>query len=143
MSQEEKRIVQLISWTAQSLLSWLGVGLGSSIGIIELLPVIREIKLFTFILFEILIIFTWYSVIRIFDFLTTIIICNNRLIELGWQIPKPRGMVSNKANRLIVAFTNNMAVVEIVFFICIFILANLVVYENSNLSDILRNTVFN
>jgi ABC-type multidrug transport system permease subunit len=121
-------IVQLITWSQNSLLAWLGILIATSIGIIEILPQIKKIKSLKIILYEILAIIMLGSFQKIIDHMNQIYQLKESL-SIEWKILEPpKGFLTQILDKFLVIIINN-SYIEILLLIIIWIVCQKLLWE--------------
>jgi len=131
--EEENRLIEKIGWTQQSLLVWVGVGLASIVGIVEILPSLRNLEnllSLNTILYGLLVLFVLLSLDKIFDHQDLLVRYRGELRKKGWDFPKrPERFFSKVVDRSIVPLIRKTWFRSVFMLILIFIFIDLM-FEN-------------
>lgn len=94
MSFNEEQLKSLIGWKFQQLFSWLGIAIGSSIGLLEIISTIERFALLRFIAYHLLIIPLILSLEKMLVHqkeLSSYQIQLKKLKKPEWKIPEVEG----------------------------------------------------
>lgn len=140
MATPQQRVIEQISWTYQKIFAWLGIGLASFIGIIELLDNIKKWPSYKLILAELLLGLILLSLEKIMVHQKYIISCRHQL--KGWNFPKVEGIFPRILDKLLAPCIKYI-IVRIILLLLLVVFVNGVLYEQITGEEMISNLLKN